>query len=157
MTLDNVRILACFNSIHSILLLNSWSLNDVFMFQWWLIYSFVQTVGADGGCLCGTIAGWMDDTNGPAGPACLCLTRSQESDSRQSSEPGPGVQSVRRHQQRQTLRHLRLQRLQRLLQTQREEEAHLQVRARFTCQVHSGKSRQLVSFLYRTNRTRIFF
>lgn len=115
-------------------------------------------------CLCGTIAGWMNDTNGPAGPVCLCLTHSQESGSRQSSEPGPAVQGVRRHQQRQTLRHLRLQRLQRLLQAQREEEAHLQAspqtapsrRTRVTCQVHSGKTRHVLSFLCRTNKMRIF-
>lgn len=58
------------------------------------------------------------------------LTHSQESSPGQSSEPGTGLQSVRGHQQRETLRHLRLQRLQRLLQTQREEEAHLQARGR---------------------------
>lgn len=56
------------------------------------------------------------------------LTRSQEPGPGEGPEPGAGLQGVRRHQQRQALRDLRLQRLQRLLQTQREEEAHLQVR-----------------------------
>lgn len=61
------------------------------------------------------------------------LTRSQEPGPGESSEPGAGLQSVWRHQQRETLRHLRLQRLQRVLQAQREEEAHLQVRQRQRC------------------------
>lgn len=63
------------------------------------------------------------------------LTHSQESGPGESSEPGAGLQSVWRHQQRETLRHLRLQRLQRVLQTQREEEAHLQVRTQERCMV----------------------
>lgn len=73
------------------------------------------------------------------------LTRSQEPGPGEGSEPGAGLQSVWRHQQWETLRHLRLQRLQRLLQTQREEEAHLQVR-----QVHAGKPcNAAVLFLHR--------
>ncbi|CAF93476.1 unnamed protein product, partial [Tetraodon nigroviridis] len=54
--------------------------------------------------------------------------RRQEPGPGEGPEPGAGLQSVRRHQQRQTLRHLRLQRLQRLLQAQGREEAHLPVR-----------------------------
>lgn len=72
----------------------------------------------------------MNGTNRPA-PVSPCLTHSQESGPRKSSESGSGLQSVRRHKQRETLRNLRLQRVQRVLQTQREEEAHLQVTTHF--------------------------
>ena len=71
----------------------------------------------------------MNATNRPAPPSVtVSALRSKESSPGQSPEPGPGLQSLRGHQQREALWHLRLQRLQRLLQAQREEEAHLQAR-----------------------------
>lgn len=59
----------------------------------------------------------------------MCWLRScrAEPGPRQGAEPRAAVQGVRRHQQREALRHLRLQRLQRLLQAQCPQEAHLQV------------------------------
>lgn len=74
------------------------------------------------------------------------LTRSQEPGPGEGSEPGAGLQSVWRHQQWEALRHLRLQRLQRVLQAQREEEAHLQVRRRDRCMLGNPATPLCCSF-----------
>lgn len=67
------------------------------------------------------------------------------------AEPGAAVQGVWGHQQWEALRHLRLQRVQRLLQAQRPQEAHLQVETGVGVPMGQG----MAGWASRETRTRV--